>query len=85
MNEKLREVKYGTVVWFSNSRGFGYICPEEGGKDFFCHWSNINGEEGKFKTLIAGQRVSFIVGANNKGPQAEQIVILETPEYAEEV
>lgn len=83
MSEDVREVKYGTVVWFSNSRGFGYIAPDDGGKDYFCHWSNINGEPNKFKTLIAGQQVSFVVGANNKGPQAEQVVILETPEVAE--
>lgn len=80
MNNEDREIKYGTVVWFNNTRGFGYIAPDEGGKDQFVHWTNISGEPNKFKTLVAGQKVSFVVGANNKGPQAEQVVVLETPE-----
>jgi CspA family cold shock protein len=84
MNEEAREVKYGTVVWFNAGRGYGYIAPEDGGKDYFVHWSNIDSEPNKFKTLIAGQKVSFVVGANNKGPQAEQVVVLETPELSEE-
>jgi len=45
----------------------------------FVHFSNIVGEPGKFKSLTAGQRVSFTIGANNKGPQAENVVILEEP------
>lgn len=83
-NEEMKEVMYGTVIWFSASRGFGYIAVEDGGKDMFIHWSNIAGEPNKFKTLIAGQKVSYVVGANNKGPQAEQVTVLETPEMVEE-
>jgi cold shock CspA family protein len=45
----------------------------------FLHYSNLNGEPGKFKTVAAGAIVSFVVGANNNGPQAEDIIILEEP------
>ena len=78
MTEK--EVKYGTVVWFNNRRGIGFIKPDEGDKDFFVHYSNIEAEENTYRTLISGQRVSFVVGANNSGPQAEQVVVIGEPQ-----
>jgi CspA family cold shock protein len=78
-----KEVKYGTVIWFSAKKGIGFIQPDEGGKDFFCHYSNVVSEPGVFKTLIAGQRVSFVIGANKNGPQAEQIMVLSEPEAQE--
>jgi cold shock CspA family protein len=43
------------------------------------HFTNIVGEPGKFKSLTSGQKVSFTIGANNKGPQAENVVVLEEP------
>ena len=73
------QVMKGEVIWFS-TLGYGFIKPDEGEKDFFVHYSNIVGEEGKFKTLVAGQKVSFTIGQNNKGPQAENVVVLEEPE-----
>lgn len=73
----------GKVLWFSERRGYGFVSPDDqkcnGGKDIFIHWSNLNGEVGKFKTVAAGAIVSFVVGANNNGPQAEDIVVLEEP------
>ena len=60
----MTEIKYGTVVWFNNKRGIGFIKPDDGNKDFFVHYTNIVEESGVFKTLIAGQKVSFIVGTN---------------------
>jgi CspA family cold shock protein len=69
-----REVEKGTVVWFNDKRGIGFIKPDDGGKDYFVHYTNIISEPDKFKTLTAGQRVSFCVGANKNGPQAEEIV-----------
>jgi CspA family cold shock protein len=75
MSEK--EVKYGTVVWFNNKKGYGYIKPDDGGKDWFVHYSNIVAQEGTYKTLVSGQKVSFVVGENNTGPQAEQVTVLE--------
>ena len=71
------EKQYGTVVWFNEKKGWGFCKPDEGDIDLFVHWTNIVGEEGQFKTLVSGQRVSFVVGANKNGPQAEQIEIIE--------
>ena len=61
----------GTVKWFNESKGFGFITPAEGGKDLFAHFSAI--QEPGFKTLKEGQRVSFDVTTGQKGPQASNI------------
>jgi CspA family cold shock protein len=61
----------GTVKWFNESKGFGFITPEDGGKDLFAHFSEIQGTG--FKTLAEGQRVEFTVTQGQKGPQASQI------------
>jgi CspA family cold shock protein len=61
----------GTVKWFNESKGFGFITPEDGGKDLFAHYSSILGNG--FKTLQEGQRVEFVVAPGSKGPQATQI------------
>jgi CspA family cold shock protein len=61
----------GTVKWFNESKGFGFITPEGGGKDLFAHFSEI--QSAGFKTLQEGQRVEFTVSQGAKGPQATQI------------
>ena len=61
----------GTVKWFNESKGFGFI-EQESGPDVFAHYKNITG--GGFKTLAEGQRVEFTVSQGPKGPQAENIV-----------
>jgi cold shock protein len=61
----------GTVKWFNESKGVGFITPEDGGKDLFAHFSEIQGTG--FKTLAEGQRVEFNVTQGQKGPQASQI------------
>ena len=63
----------GTVKWFNESKGFGFI-QQDSGPDVFAHFSAIisNG----FKTLIEGQRVEFKVVQGQKGPQAEEITVL---------
>lgn len=63
----------GTVKWFNENKGFGFI-EREGGPDVFAHFSAIQSEG--YKTLAEGQRVEFIVTDGQKGPQAEQIVAL---------
>ena len=63
----------GTVKWFNESKGFGFI-QREGGSDLFVHFRSIQGEG--FKTLAEGQRVSFDEVKGQKGPQAENVVIL---------
>ncbi|HSQ09989.1 MAG TPA: cold-shock protein [Burkholderiaceae bacterium] len=61
----------GTVKWFNESKGFGFITLEGGGKDLFAHFSEI--QAAGFKTLQEGQRVEFTVAQGAKGPQATQI------------
>jgi len=61
----------GTVKWFNESKGFGFITPEDGGKDLFAHFSAIQNQG--FKTLAEGQRVSFDVTTGPTGLQASNI------------
>ena len=61
----------GTVKWFNESKGFGFITPDGGGEDLFAHFSEI--QSAGFKTLQEGQRVEFTVAQGAKGPQATQI------------
>jgi len=65
--------KTGTVKWFNESKGFGFI-EQESGPDVFAHYSAISG--GGFKKLAEGQKVEFEVTDGPKGPQAENIVAL---------
>ena len=62
----------GTVKWFNESKGFGFISPSEGGKDVFVHFSAIQSDG--FRTLAEGQAVSFDVEDGPKGPQASNVV-----------
>ena len=61
----------GTVKWFDQKKGFGFITPEDGGEDLFVHHSNIIGEG--FRSLDDGQAVEFEVGEGRKGPQATEV------------
>ena len=61
----------GTVKWFNEKKGFGFILGEDG-KDYFLHFSNI--EKQGFKTVLEGERVSFEVENSGRGPQATKIV-----------
>ena len=62
----------GTVKWFNESKGFGFISQDDGGNDVFVHFSAIQGSG--FKTLAEGQKVSFDVQDGPKGPQASNVV-----------
>jgi len=63
----------GTVKWFDETKGFGFL-EQESGPDVFAHFSAISGDG--FKTLAEGQAVQFTVTAGPKGPQAENIVAI---------
>ncbi|VVE21621.1 Cold shock-like protein CspA [Pandoraea horticolens] len=64
----------GTVKWFNNSRGFGFITPDDGSADLFAHFSEISANNGEsFRTLQDSQRVSFNVVQGPKGPHASDI------------
>ncbi len=63
--------KTGVVKWFDDAKGFGFITPEDGGKDCFVHHSAIQGAG--YKTLTEGDRVEFEVVENPKGPAAQNV------------
>jgi len=64
-------VATGTVKWFSNEKGYGFITPDEAGEDLFVHFSAIAGSG--FKSLDEGAKVSFEVTQGQKGPQATDV------------
>jgi CspA family cold shock protein len=64
----------GTVKWFNSSKGYGFITSEKG-KDVFVHHSSISGDG--FRKLGEGQKVEFTIGEGRKGPQAQDVIILE--------
>jgi CspA family cold shock protein len=61
----------GTVKWFNDKRGYGFISPEEGGEDLFIHFTNIEGEG--FRTLREGQTVHYEPTQGRKGPEATKV------------
>ena len=69
----MSETKQGTVKWFNNSKGYGFITPSEGGKDLFVHMSSIMMEG--YKTLSDNQKVSFKVGTSDRGPVATNVIV----------
>ena len=69
----MSEQKQGTVKWFNNSKGYGFITPSEGGKDLFVHMSSIMMEG--YKTLSDNQKVSYQVETSDRGPVATNVMV----------
>lgn len=69
------DTQTGIVKWFNESKGYGFIAPDDGGKDLFAHFREIRGAEG-FRTLQESARVQFRVTQGPKGPQAADILTL---------
>ena len=61
----------GTVKWFSDQKGYGFITPEDGGKDLFVHFSSIDGDG--YRSLVDGQQVEFTPAQGQKGPEAQSV------------
>ncbi len=64
-------VAKGTVKWFNDQKGYGFIVPDDGSEDLFVHHSNINGTG--FKTLAEGQTVEYVSAQGRKGPEAQNV------------
>lgn len=68
----------GTVKWFNNAKGYGFIVPETGGEDVFVHYSTIDGSG--FKTLKEGQVVQYEASESPRGVQTTRVVGLQQPQ-----
>ena len=64
----------GTVKWFNDAKGYGFISPDEGDKDVFVHYPAI--DSSGYKSLEEGQRVSFETSQGQKGPQADSVRVI---------
>ena len=62
----------GTVKWFNDAKGYGFITPDEGGKDLFVHHSSIGGDG--YKSLAEGAKVQYEAVEGQKGPEAKDVV-----------
>ena len=69
----MSEKEHGTVKWFNGSKGYGFI-ERDSGEDVFVHYTSI--QQDGYRTLTEGQRVEFVVTQGDKGPQAQEVVIL---------
>jgi CspA family cold shock protein len=72
----MAELQNGTVKWFNDEKGYGFIQPDNGDSDVFVHFRQVNATTPGRVSLAEGQKVSFEVGQGQKGPQAENVTPL---------
>lgn len=72
----MAELVNGTVKWFNDEKGYGFIQQENGGSDVFVHFRQVNNDGNGRVTLLEGQAVTFEVGEGQKGPQAENVTVV---------
>ena len=72
----MADLKKGTVKWFNSEKGYGFISPEDGSKDVFVHFRQVNRSGYGRVELKEGQEVTFEIGEGQKGPQAENVTAL---------
>jgi CspA family cold shock protein len=72
----MADIINGTVKWFNSEKGYGFIQPEDGGKDVFVHFRQVNNTGFGRVELNEGQKVTFSIGQGEKGPQAENVTPL---------
>ncbi|MBD3789432.1 MAG: cold-shock protein [Campylobacterales bacterium] len=72
----MAELVKGTVKWFNDEKGYGFITPANGGSDVFVHFRQVNNTSNGRVSLKEGQAVTFEIGQGQKGPQAENVTAL---------
>ncbi len=72
----MADLLMGTVKWFNDEKGYGFIQQEDGGDDIFVHFRQVNNPSGGRVSLDDGQRVSFEIGEGQKGPEARNVTPL---------
>ncbi len=72
----MADLKNGTVKWFNDEKGFGFIQPDDGGADIFVHFRQVNRSGQGRVSLSDGQQVTYEIGEGQKGPQAENVTPL---------
>lgn len=72
----MAELVHGTVKWFNDEKGYGFIAQNDGGADVFVHYRQVNNTSGGRVTLNDGQAVTFEIGEGQKGPQAENVTVV---------
>ena len=72
----MAELSTGTVKWFNDEKGYGFIEQENGGSDLFVHFRQVNNTTGGRVSLNDGQKVTYEIGEGQKGPQAENVTAI---------